>query len=898
MADFKTSLLINRQVPEYIREEYPVFITFLEAYYEFLENEQGSQKNDLVKRSKDLRNLPDVDQSIEDFQNSFFNMYASLVPQDVAVDRATLIKNVLPLYLSKGSENSFKLLFRLLFAKELEISYPRSDVLRASDGKWLLEKFLKVNDRISTVYTGNGTTKIFDIIPCRCPITSGALEFSGTVFVNGVLVPETDYFVRKDILKLYFYTAPANGASIEVFYSNADREIIVARKVTGGTSGASALVERIGTQILNNRIVNELYISEKTLNGDFDIGEEIFTDYVTSEGNLVTIKLRGVSRVIAVNVIDGGSNYQEGDPVFINAPEAEIKPLAKVSKVFSGKVNAIRILDGGAGFQVPKRIAAIGFANTQLDFAVGAVSGTYANSVANVFYVYSDVISDIDPANTTIDTVDYNFPGNVSPFGVTNANTVLQSAFSNATFTLIGGISNVSIITSNVIVTSTPVLDAEPATVTISPLTANTPDDTIVSIDTYGSVGKLRIISRGSGYQIGDELIFKNPPNRMAFGVGAEGEVSNTFIGTGAITEVQLLPPKITGTVNVFSLSNTNIQGNNTVFLSELANGDLIVIRTGTSGIGAYQTRKVINVIDDNNITVNAAFTAGSFLQDRKIRKVGVYPIGGQGYKQDRLPIITVSSNIGSGANIVATTILGDGEVIEALGTKRPGEIEEIAIIDPGSRITVIPQVDLTQSGDGTALANVTLAPTYDSLPGRWTSSDGILSSDRRLQGRDFYVNYSYLTSSFVEFSKYKKIFKELLHPAGFKAYATWEAFNVVTQNTSSLSTLVAPTTIRTLSGLVNVANASIYVTGIGTKFNVANDIGLITIGSYIAVNSEIRVVNSIISNTNLEVTSAFTISANLEEMIVVNTAYDAVATEITLDEIVAENELILTVEE
>ena len=73
---------------------------------------------------------------------------------------------------------------------------------------------------------------------------------------------------------------------------------------------------------------------------------------------------------------------------------------------------------------------------------------------------------------------------------------------------------------------------------------------------------------------------------------------------------------------------------------------------------------------------------------------------------------------------------------------------------------------------------------------------------------------------------------------------------------------------------------------------------GLITIGSFIAVNSEIRVINSIISNTNLEVTSAFTITANLEEMIVVNTAYDAIATEITLDEIVAENELILTVEE
>jgi hypothetical protein len=117
MADYKTSLLVNRQVPEFIREENPVFITFLEAYYEYLETKQGTQLNDLTKRAKEIRNLSDVDDSIEEFEESFFNMYASLVPRDVAADKALLIKNVLPLYLSKGSENSFKLLFRLLFGK-------------------------------------------------------------------------------------------------------------------------------------------------------------------------------------------------------------------------------------------------------------------------------------------------------------------------------------------------------------------------------------------------------------------------------------------------------------------------------------------------------------------------------------------------------------------------------------------------------------------------------------------------------------------------------------------------------------------------------------------------------------------------------------------------------------
>ncbi len=103
MSDLRTSLLVNRQVPEFVREEYPLFIAFLEAYYEYLENKQGTQLNDLTQKAKDFRNLPDVDESIDDFEEQFFNTFASLVSRDVAVDKEFLIKHVLPLYLAKGS---------------------------------------------------------------------------------------------------------------------------------------------------------------------------------------------------------------------------------------------------------------------------------------------------------------------------------------------------------------------------------------------------------------------------------------------------------------------------------------------------------------------------------------------------------------------------------------------------------------------------------------------------------------------------------------------------------------------------------------------------------------------------------------------------------------------------
>ena len=95
MVNQKTSLLVSGQLPEYVVDEFPNFTAFMEAYYEFLENAQGTQKNDLISKSKDLRHITDVDDSISQFENSFFNSFASLIPRDVAVDKGILIKHIL-----------------------------------------------------------------------------------------------------------------------------------------------------------------------------------------------------------------------------------------------------------------------------------------------------------------------------------------------------------------------------------------------------------------------------------------------------------------------------------------------------------------------------------------------------------------------------------------------------------------------------------------------------------------------------------------------------------------------------------------------------------------------------------------------------------------------------------
>lgn len=876
MTDNKVSLLINKQVPEFVREEYPVFISFLEAYYEFLENKQGTQKNDLITKSKELKYISDVDTSIDEFEEQFLNSYATFLPKETTIDKALLIKNVLPLYLSKGSEKSFKLLFRMLFGNELEINYPKNNVLRASDGKWEIENAVKVSTDIHSDYVGNGTNKTFYILG-----KLGLNEVS--VYVNDVL-QTTGYGIRKELQKLVFNTAPANGARIKVKYgSTLDKEIFVNRRITGVSSGATATVEKVSKNVVNNKTILELYVSPKTLLGEYTIGEDIITDVIGPDGNLIQVSFTSISSLLRINIIDGGSSYNVGDPVIVASDVSTIPATAIVSKTFKGTITKVAIDEGGSGFKTASRIAAVGYETSELNFGIASVQTTTKNT-ANTFLVFSDVISDVDPANTLLSATNWGFPGNTSTTGNTYISTPIMRAMSNASYTSIGEIATISILTANAVVATVPTLNAEPATLTISPLTANTINPTTVYIDTYGSLGKLVIDNGGSGYVKGDELIFTSKP--MSFGTGAAAEVINVS-PIGAVTNVAFVPSKITGNASVTSVSNVMVAGSGTLFTSELIVGDRIMI--------GNETKKVISIASDTSLNVNTTFS--EIKTARAVRKWDTNLIGGQGYTQDKLPTVTISSATGGGASVRVVGILGDGENLIASGTKRPGEIEEVTITDPGEGFTSTPLVDLTLFGDGTATANATLSQTYETFPGRWTTSDSILSSsDRKIQGRDYYMDYSYLLSSTVEFSKYKKIFKELMHPAGFQVYSEMQRLDVLDSSAATVETLVYPETIKTLSGKVNVANSSIYVTGINTKFNVANSLGFITLGAYIAVNSEIRVIDSIISNTNLSVTSAFTYTANIQDMVVVNTAYNAVSTEGSL-EFSTEDGLVITVE-
>ncbi len=825
IADLKTSILVNQQVPEFVRDEYPKFVTFLKAYYEFLEAQSNTavSSNNLVSTAKSLRNISDVDESIDQFEKNFYNTYGTLVPLNVQSNKALLFKQLLPLYRTKGSENSFKLLFQLVFGEDIDVILPKNNVLRASASDWQVDNKLRINPDISSRYVGDGTTKTFYLAQ-----QVGVGDVS--IFVNGALkIAGTDYFINKEYRQLNFVSAPANLAIITVTYDSFDIALLNNRKVTGITSGANAIIEsasrRIISDTLNLGLPVELLINEDSLRGSFLNGEAV-TIPINDEINNISIDVRAstFSIVRRINVINGGNNYSVGDSVSVFGGNASSNAFGTVERVVTGEIDTVDVHHGGALFTLSSPISVSGNNPfSTMTVFVDAIDTSGANA-ANSFTVSPDVISNL---NTQIALTNSNWGYAFSKANISASNTIADAL--NYLTIAAGPISNVIVFSSTVPLTEKNIVRLDAAGAQYGP---NTPYRYSKSLR---SIGRYKINAGGTNYKIGDEVVFSNNPPGT-YGQHAAATVT-AVAANGYILRIDSANSRIRGVASVNSSCN-EIVGTGTFFTQDLVVGDKVDINN--------ESRVIQSITNDATAVVTGTFTYSA-----TGKKIGVYnrwPLGGYGYTQNNFPSISVDSATGSGANVQIDSLIGDGEQLSATGFGANGQILSIQVVNPGSGYEFNPIVSIS-GGDGTATANAEIERSYQSSPGRWTTSDSIISSiERKIQGEDYYVDYSYITSSRTEFSKYKTMLKQLLHPVGMVNYAFYNKENVVELTDVGVQDILS----NTISGRVNVGNGRISVTGIGTKFNIANTRGILSLGSTVAVNGELRTINTILSNTTI----------------------------------------------
>ena len=131
MIDNKISAIIEYNLPEFVREDYPMYVAFVKAYFEFLE-EEGNLLH-YMERFK--RNL-DPDLADDDFLLRYQSEFANTFPLSNEISTNQLLKLMKEFYLSKGSEDSFRFIFTVLYNKSIDIIYPRDYMYTPSSGTY------------------------------------------------------------------------------------------------------------------------------------------------------------------------------------------------------------------------------------------------------------------------------------------------------------------------------------------------------------------------------------------------------------------------------------------------------------------------------------------------------------------------------------------------------------------------------------------------------------------------------------------------------------------------------------------------------------------------------------------------------------------------------------------
>lgn len=151
----KITYVLKSTIPDFVKDDYPNFIMFLKAYYEWLYSSNNPFYAPLL--SEDYK---DIDRTPDFFVDYFRKQYLVNFPESLTKDKQTgtpldiktLIKNINDFYSAKGTERSITFLLKILYDSYSEIYYPKRDIFKPSDSKWQKIKTLKFNYSANNIY--------------------------------------------------------------------------------------------------------------------------------------------------------------------------------------------------------------------------------------------------------------------------------------------------------------------------------------------------------------------------------------------------------------------------------------------------------------------------------------------------------------------------------------------------------------------------------------------------------------------------------------------------------------------------------------------------------------------------------------------------------------------------
>ena len=351
-----------------------------------------------VTTVQDLTNFRDPDKVISNFLTKFRDEFLKTIPETLAngLDKRNLIKNIKSMYRLKGTQAGHELFFRILFNQVSETFYPRTQMLRVSDGQWDTQKVLRaittVGDSTNLVgrtITGS-TSAATAIVESVKKFVIGNKEVSefilninsmtGTFVINEELsgtIDDTDgFFIKATITgipgtktitndgNLYttgdFLTVSGGGTGADIAISDIGSgpvsEIIVDNSGTGYSVGDKLVFDNTGTKgvnaegfvsVVNGGISGEsgtgaehILMEDETGRGDQYSGSKIVMEGATNSD---------LNDITDIFLINKGSGYETLPKVTITSSGTNANILAHGTDI--GRVIGLKTNELGEGYQ-------------------------------------------------------------------------------------------------------------------------------------------------------------------------------------------------------------------------------------------------------------------------------------------------------------------------------------------------------------------------------------------------------------------------------------------------------------------------------------------------------------------------------------------------------------------
>lgn len=768
------SNFITSQAPFFVRNDHPTFIKFIEAYYQYLE-----QEGKTIERAKGFRDALDPDKTIDLYSEKLYNQFLSLLPDKTIADKSLLIKHIKDFYRARGSEKSIEFLLAILYDLETDFYYPKRDILKASDGKWYQEKSLKVFDlQVNNVADpGIYTAKNFTGRQVR-GITSNAtatVESVDVYYENGVIVKE---------LKV----------------SNQVRDFIAGEKV-------NAFFEEEGQiKYISANVFSGIIVRVDILNrgNNYSVGDTAIIESDTGSGGVVVVSSISRAAIKTISPTVGGAGFQNTNLILISSPTGT------GANAFVSLVNTDETVHPNTYNIAISTIA------SEANTVIGNLSSSPFESRA---YPNLDVVLVTIPANTSnlvANTVSGTLVNQLY-FNrkIANSNVFFQTGDSLNVYNALTSTSYVLRITSNTVNTTniqfTPQvagnLNFERVVVLKQPFSAWS--NLTISCGTGAAVTTINL----SSWKANSNVFFETFDNIFCFGTNVTITSSNSrtnqlIVSPGLpgpltnqpfqIIKKPSLYTSLANSLQFFTYANTgpiqrivvltggqNYIGNTT--LSAQANtrvrdlgilGKMSILNPGNG----YTVNDEIEIINQPYATLGAGVGARGYvasvngigaITSVKFKEMPGHYVGGSGYNMLQLPTANVLSGTGVGANIAVTAILGAGETMVSTSDDI-GAILSLTIFSGGSGYKTPPTINLQHLGSGTARVNATIVQGVFTYPGRYLNDDGHLSSFNFLQDGRYYHNYSYVVRVKQAIANYRKALKDLAHPAGMSLFGEY----------------------------------------------------------------------------------------------------------------------------